>query len=278
MSPQRFGGAQMALDTMAGLEEKRRVGEQQEVSTVMQMAKIDPKGAANAWNRSYLGVKFGPITYTGSKGEWAGYKDGSGKLYALNRSTGEFKDGIGEGAPSTGSSLFDRQTPTVQGDIITDLGRVPTSDQETEKSMEQIGIKKADVKAHTAASAEVARVRRLSEYDRDDVYAADQGLKDAAASLGYESFDDVPEEKRALLIREVEIGRQRDVRGLSGKIVESPARYSSFESGIPAAPAQLSGGQEAPARIKVVITAGPEKDQRFEMDAKDFDPSWMKKL
>ena len=94
----------MALDTMAGLEEKRRVGEQQEVSTVMQMAKIDPKGAANAWNRGYLGVKFGPIKYVGSKGSWRGYADGNGKLWTLNLDTGQWGESVGKGKPSDGMS------------------------------------------------------------------------------------------------------------------------------------------------------------------------------
>lgn len=101
--PEEFGGVRTVLDVAGEIERQQQAREQQEVVGVMSMAKIDPKGAEGAWNRGYLGLKYGPVKYAGSKGDWAAYRDGAGKLYSFNRTTGEFKDEpVGEPKPVTG--------------------------------------------------------------------------------------------------------------------------------------------------------------------------------
>jgi len=280
MNGQAFGGGQMALDTMRALQDKRVEDEKHEMGAIFNMARIDPKGAANAWNRSYFGMKYGPITYAGAKGDWVAYKDGSGKLYSMNRTTGEFNEGIGAGKPGVTKSLFDRQTPTVQGDIVTELGHVPTSDRETEVTLQKVGIKRADVKAQAAADAELARLRKMPEIDREELYARDPLLKDAAENMGYESFDEMSPQEQESAIRDIELGRQREAQGIAGKVVhEGPYRG---ESGIARRQATIAGNagpaKAGPARIRVLIMEGPEKGKRYEIDDKDFDPSWMKKI
>jgi len=285
MNGQNFGGAQMALDTMAGLQENRRRQETQEVANVMKMATIDPKGAANAWNRSYLGVKYGPIKYAGSKGDWAVYKDGMGKPYALNRSNGEFKELGGVEAPGKVAdsrelfkdvTLEHRERARSEKKPLTEKLVDEYRLEDTLSDAKKAGIEEfkfLDSLRNSKKSAEKkAFVDEVKEKYPDALKAATLKRQPMRWLKQATPFVRDPDEPRYPMPR----FKERTVEDVD-MVKLKAAVLQEHEFGVKTKAGKTKRTQ-TPARVKVKILKGPNKGKTVEMDAGDVDPSWMEKI
>lgn len=227
------------MDTMRALQDKRRVDEEHEMGAIFNMARIDPRGAANAWNRSYFGMKYGPITYAGAKGDWVGYKDGSGKLYALNRTTGKFSEGVGAGKPVAGKGAKFPSWNEIEA----------TVDKQAAGIVYNLGLGKEDdgsIPMEQKATIDLL----MADPDLRKAYDPDTGKVR------------IPFLKN-LLMQKILDGQSVELGG-----------YNDADTAEPVEPES----KPVPGRVKVLIMAGPEKGKHYEIDDKDFDPSWMKKI
>lgn len=163
----RFGGVRTVLDVAGEIERQQQAREQQEMTGVMNMAKLDPKGAEGAWNRGYLGIKYGRVTLDPAKSKGAKsffhYSDGTGKRQGIwiDRDTMEITPAElpGEARPETSGIDLSRSAKDklIQAEL-----------PETKEGWVELGKRESIAKAEQAAEKKLAKFEKVLTSDDED--------------------------------------------------------------------------------------------------------------